>query len=435
MRINDPCIHPAIGNPQSKMQHEIPVDKIGPNGAVMAGAVSACVHCGFCLAACPTYKVLGEEMDSPRGRIILMKNVLEGGFSAQDAAPYIDRCLGCLGCVTACPSGVQYGELLTAYRAFTENQRERPAIDTLARKLTKETLPHPGRFRAAATAGKLAAPFKGAMPGPLSAMLSLLPKEMPKGEPLPDKMEAAGKRRARVALLTGCVQSVLTPQTNWATLRVLVANGVEVVIPQGQGCCGALGMHTGDAAGARELAEANLKAFSLDVDAIVSNAAGCGSTMKEYELLFRGTRFEEKAHAFAAKVKDISEFLDALGLVTPQGLPEPVKVAYHDACHLAHAQGIVAAPRRLLKAIPNLTLVEIPEGELCCGSAGTYNIEQPAIANMLGERKVRNVLKTDAEVVATGNIGCLIQLRTHLANAGTPLPVVHTMELLDAAYR
>lgn len=416
------------------MQHEIPVDKIGPNGVTMAGAVSACVHCGFCLAACPTYKVLGEEMDSPRGRIILMKNVLEGGLGVQEAAPYIDRCLGCLGCVTACPSGVQYGELLTAYRAFTEDQRSRPAIDTLARKLAKETLPHPARFRAAASAGKLASPFKGVMPGPLSAMLSLLPKDMPKAAPLPEKMEAAGKRRARVALLTGCVQSVLTPQTNWATLRVLAANGVEVVIPKGQGCCGALGMHTGDAAGARELAEANLKAFSLDVDAIISNAAGCGSTMKEYELLFRGTRFEDIAHAFAAKTKDISEFLDALGLVEPKGLPEPVKVAYHDACHLAHAQGIVAAPRRLLKAIPNLTLVEIPEGELCCGSAGTYNIEQPAIANQLGERKVRNVLKTDAQIVCTGNIGCLVQLRTHLANAGTPLPVVHTMELLDAAY-
>jgi glycolate oxidase iron-sulfur subunit len=401
----------------------------------MADAVSACVHCGFCLAACPTYKVLGEEMDSPRGRIILMKNVLESELGVQDAAPYIDRCLGCLGCVTACPSGVQYGELLTAYRAFTEDQRERPAIDTLARKLAKETLPHPARFRAAATAGKLASPFKGMMPSPLAAMLSLLPKDMPKAAPLPEKMEAAGKRRARVALLTGCVQSVLTPQTNWATLRVLAANGVEVVIPQGQGCCGALGMHTGDAAGARILAEANLKAFSLDVDAIISNAAGCGSTMKEYELLFRGTRFEAPAHAFAAKVKDISEFLDALGLVAPKGLPEPVKVAYHDACHLAHAQGIVAAPRRLLKAIPNLTLVEIPEGELCCGSAGTYNIEQPAIANALGERKVRNVLRTDAEIVCTGNIGCLIQLRTHLAQAGTPLPVVHTLELLDAAYR
>jgi glycolate oxidase iron-sulfur subunit len=194
-------------------------------------------------------------------------------------------------------------------------------------------------------------------------------------------------------------------------------------------------MHTGDAAGARELAEANLKAFSLDVDAIISNAAGCGSTMKEYDLLFKGTRFEEKAHAFAAKTKDISEFLDELGLIEPKPLPEAVTVAYHDACHLAHAQGIVSAPRRLLKAIPNLTLAEIPEGELCCGSAGTYNIEQPAIANTLGERKARNVLKTDAQMVCTGNIGCLIQLRTHLGQAGAALPVVHTMQLLEMAYR
>ena len=266
------------------------------------------------------------------------------------------------------------------------------------------------------------------LPGPLAAMLSLLPPDLPKHQPLPDKMEATGKRRARVALLTGCVQQVLAPQINWATLRVLAANGIEVVIPKGQGCCGALGMHTGDGAGARDLAEANLRAFTLDVDAIISNAAGCGSTMKEYELLFKGTRFEDKAHAFAAKVKDISEFLDDLGLIEPKPLPEAITVAYHDACHLAHAQGIVSAPRRLLKAIPNLTLAEIPEGELCCGSAGTYNIDQPMIANALGERKVRNVMKTEAQIVATGNIGCLIQLRTHLGKAGAPLPVVHTME-------
>jgi len=417
------------------MQHVIPVDQIGANGAVMADAVGACVHCGFCLAACPTYKVLGEEMDSPRGRIILMKNVLEGHMTANDAAPYIDRCLGCVGCVTACPSGVKYGELIVSYRAHTERDRSRPVSDQVARTLVRETLPYPERFRAAALAGRFAAPFKDSLPGPLAAMLALLPSGLPpKGDPLPELYPAQGPRRARVALLAGCVQQVLAPQINWATLRVLAANGVEVVIPRGQGCCGSLGMHTGDSASARALAEHNLKTFTLDVDAIITNAAGCGSGMKEYALLFGNTRFERRAEAFAAKVKDVSEFLDALGPLPPKPLPEPVTAAYHDACHLAHAQGITAAPRRLLSAIPNLSLAEIPEGELCCGSAGTYNIEQPDIAAELGARKARNVLETGANMVVTGNIGCLVQIRNHLAAAGKPLPVLHTTEVLARAY-
>jgi glycolate oxidase iron-sulfur subunit len=417
------------------MQHTIPVDEIGPTGAAMAGAVEACVHCGFCLAACPTYKVLGEEMDSPRGRIILMKNVLEGSLTPQEAAPYIDRCLGCVGCVTACPSGVKYGELIVAYRAHTEYERSRPAMDQVARRLVRETLPYPDRFRAAALAGKLAGPFKGALPGQLSAMLALLPESLPpRAEPLPEVYPAIGQRRARVALLTGCVQQVLAPQVNWATLRVLAANGVEVVIPKGQGCCGSLGMHTGDAESAQALAENNLKTFSLDVDAIITNAAGCGSGMKEYELLFAGTRFEGKARAFAHKVKDVTEFLDELGPVEAKPLPQPLTVAYHDACHLAHAQGIWGAPRRLLGAIPNLTVAEISEGDICCGSAGTYNIEQPDIAAQLGERKARNILKTEADAVCTGNIGCLVQIRTHLTKAGKPLPIWHTLEVLAQAY-
>ncbi len=417
------------------MHHAIPVNEIGVNGQAMADAVSACVHCGFCLPACPTYKILGEEMDSPRGRITLMKNVLEGNLSAAEAAPYVDRCLGCLGCVTACPSGVQYGELIVAYRAHTEDQRPRPVLDQVARRLVRETLPYPDRFRAAALAGKLAEPFRGALPGQLSAMLSLLPSEIPaKGAPLPEVYPSQGKRRARVAMLAGCVQQVLAPQINWDTLTVLSANGVEVVIPKGQGCCGSLGMHTGDADSARTLAANNLKVFPLDVDAIITNAAGCGSGMKEYELLFKGTRFEHRAEAFAAKVKDVSEFLDALGLIDPKPLSEPLTVAYHDACHLAHAQGITSAPRRLLSAIPKLSLAEISEGDICCGSAGTYNIEYPAIANELGERKATNILKTEAQAVATGNIGCLIQIRNKLQAAGKPLPVMHTMALLARGY-
>jgi len=400
----------------------------------MADAVAACVHCGFCLAACPTYKVLGEEMDSPRGRIILMRDVLQGSLTPQEAAPYLDRCLGCVGCVTACPSGVRYGELITAYRAHTEPTRARPWMDRIARRLVRETLPYPGRFRAAATIGKLAAPLRRILPGQIAAMLSLLPAEIPPpGQPLPEVQPALGARRARVALLVGCVQQVLAPQINQATLHVLAAQGVEVVIPKGQGCCGALGMHTGDAQGARRLAERNLKAFVGDVDAVVSNAAGCGSAMKEYELLFRGTPLEAQARDFAHKVKDVSEFLDELGMHELRPLPRPVTVAYHDACHLAHAQGIWGAPRRLLGAIPNLTLAEIPEGDTCCGSAGTYNIEHPDIADQLGQRKARSILATGADAVATGNIGCLVQIRTHLKRAGGALPVYHTMEILAQA--
>jgi len=409
------------------MQHQINTEQIGvPQAEEMAHAVSTCVHCGFCLPACPTYNVLGEEMDSPRGRIILMRDVLEGKMALNTAAPYIDRCLGCLGCVTACPSGVPYGELITSFRAYSEDKRERPLMDKVARKLVSETLPHPGRFRAASAMGKLAQPLAGLMPKQMGAMLNLVPSHLPTAQPLPEVYPAQGQRRARVALLSGCVQQVLAPQINWATLKVLAANGVEVIIPKGQGCCGSLGMHTGDGDGARTLAQVNLDVFDLsDVDAVITNAAGCGSGMKEYGLLFKGTPYAEKANAFAAKVRDISEFLDALGMLDPKPLPQPMKVAYHDACHLAHAQGVVGAPRRLLQRIPNLTLVEIPEGELCCGSAGSYNIEQPEIAAQLGERKARNIAKVAPEAVVTGNIGCMVQIGKH-----SGLPVYHTLEIL-----
>ena len=418
------------------MQHTIPIDQIGmPQAEEMAHAISACVHCGFCLATCPTYLVMGEEMDSPRGRIVLMRDVLEGKLPLEQAQPHIDRCLGCVACVTACPSGVPYGELITSFRAYAEPRRERDPMDRLARMLIRETLPYPDRFRAAALAGKFAQPFRKLMPQQMSAMLSLIPEEVPPaGQPLPEVYPAVGERRARVALLAGCVQQVLSPQINWATLKVLAANGVEVIIPRGQGCCGSLGLHTGDHNSARHLAANNLAVFPMDVDAIITNAAGCGSGMKEYGLLFKGTELETGAREFAGKTMDVSEFLDQLGLIEPKPLPQAMRVAYHDACHLAHAQGVVSAPRRLLKAIPNLTLLEINEGEICCGSAGTYNIEQPETANELGARKVRNILKTEPDAVATGNIGCLVQIRNNLKLQGRPMPVMHTMEWLAQAY-
>ncbi len=417
------------------MQHEIPISEIGIRGQAMADPISTCVHCGFCLPACPTYKVLGEEMDSPRGRIVLIKNVLEGKVTVQEATPYIDRCLGCLGCVTACPSGVNYGELLVSYRAFSEDRRARPLQDKLARALVRETLPYPSRFRLAAGMGKLGKLFRGIMPQQLRSMLDLLPLQMPaRGADLPEVVPAIGPRRARVALVAGCVQQAIAPQINLATLFVLARNGVEVVIPKQQGCCGSLGMHTGDDASARALAENNLRVFPKDVDAIITNAAGCGSGIKEYGLLFRGTPRAEEATAYAKRSRDVSEFLDELGLVQPGALPEALTVAYHDACHLAHAQGVVGAPRRLLQAVPNLTLREIPEGDICCGSAGTYNIEQPELARQLGERKTRNILKTDAQAIVMGNIGCMVQIENMLAAVGNPLPVLHTMEVLARAY-
>ena len=417
------------------MQHVIPIDQIGPAGPEMARAVEQCVHCGFCLPTCPTYVALGEEMDSPRGRIFLMKSALEGVAQVADTLPFVDRCLGCMACVTACPSGVQYADLLMPYRARSEKTRSRAWADRLARTLVRETLPYPARFRLATSAGRLAAPFRRLMPSKLAAMLSLLPDQLPPASPtLPPVFPAEGRRKARVALLAGCVQQVLAPDINWATLRVLARNGIEVVIPPGQGCCGSLMMHSGDDATARWLARRNLRAFPRDVDAVITNAAGCGSGMKEYGLLFKGCAEEDEARAFAGRARDVAEFLADFDLA-PAALPDPVRLAYHDACHLAHAQGVTDAPRRLLRSISNLSVVEIPEGELCCGSAGTYNLEQPELANRIGERKARNVASTGAEVVAAGNIGCMVQLRTQLARLGRPVPVLHTIEVLDRAYR
>lgn len=417
------------------MQHNISLEKLDGRGRAMVHAIESCVHCGFCLPACPTYKVLGEEMDSPRGRITLMKAALEGNLSVAETAPFIDRCLGCLGCVTACPSGVQYGDLITSFKAYSEERRSRSLMDRARRTLVHETLPHPDRFRAAAALGRLAGPFEQLLPEKLGAMLSLLPAKLPAAEPLRDLYPAEGPRRARVALLAGCVQQVLAPEINRATLRVLARNGVEVVIPKGQECCGALPMHMGETELARSFARANLGAFPQDVDAIVTNAAGCGSGLHEYRLLFAGLPEQEAAEAFADRAMDVSVFLGKLGLIAPPPLVQPLKLAYHDACHLAHAQGVTAPPRTLLRSIPNLTVLEIPEGEICCGSAGTYNFEQPEIARALGQRKAQNILRTGAQAVAAGNIGCLVQIRTHIQSSATPIPIYHTMEVLDMAYR
>jgi len=265
-------------------------------------------------------------------------------------------------------------------------------------------------------------------------MLSLLPDQLPPAASLPAVVPASGQRRARVALLTGCVQQALDPAINQATARVLALNGVEVVVPAAQGCCGALALHAGEEGRAHARAAALLAALPADVDAIVTNAAGCGSAMKEYGDLFRGRTEEGAARQFASRVRDVSEFLDELGLVEPQGFAQPLAVAYHDACHLAHAQRIRTPPRALLARVPNLRVVEIPDGEMCCGSAGLYNVEQPEIAADLGARKAQAIVTTGAQAVAAGNIGCVVQIATHLARRGAPIPVHHTIQILDRAY-
>ena len=420
------------------MQHRIPVERFGPVGERMAAAVQACVHCGFCLATCPTYLVLGEEMDSPRGRIYLMKGVLEGTLAPDEAvADPIDRCLGCLACVTACPSGVRYDELLTGFREHLErSRRSRPLVDRLMRRGLAMMLPHPRRFRVAAAGGRWIRRLDRWLPKRLRAPLALLPDELPPPDPLAEVYPAVGRRRARVALLAGCVQQVLAPSINRAAIRVLNRNGVEVLVPRGQGCCGALAMHTGMGDQARSLARRNLAVLLRDdVDAVLTTAAGCGSAMKEYPLLFLGRPEEPLARRLSEKVRDVSEFLYDLGTISPGPLPSPLRVAYHDPCHLAHAQGVRTAPRRLLGQIPNVELVELPEAEICCGSAGTYNLEHPDIARALQERKVDAILSTGVQAVATGNIGCMVQIRSGLQRRRHAIPVWHTVELLDQAYR
>lgn len=417
------------------MQHTISVEQLGARGEPMAEAVSSCVHCGFCLPDCPTYRTLGEEMDSPRGRIFLMKDALEGNLPLAEVQPYIDRCLGCVGCMTSCPSGVEYGDLITSFRAWSSDQKPRRLSDRVLRAFVLQSVPYPGRFRLGARMGRLVKPFIGRLlPARLRSMLDLLPESLPKAAPLPELYPAIGERRARVALLAGCAQQVLAPQINWATIRVLARNGVEVVIPKNQQCCGALAAHTGAMKKAVANARHNLGVFPTDVDAIVTNAAGCGSGMREYGLWFLGDAEEAAAKKMSGRVQDISEFLVQLGMIDSPPLPKPIKVAYHDACHLVHAQKVSAQPRQLLNSIPNLELLPVPDSQICCGSAGTYNIEHPDVANQLGTEKAEAILATGADAVATGNIGCMTQIDNHLKNLGKPLPVYHTIEILDQAY-
>ncbi len=402
------------------MQHQIPVSTLGPHGRTMANAVSSCVHCGFCLPACPTYRVLGEEMDSPRGRIVLMKEVLEGGLTLDEAAPHLDRCLGCLACETACPSGVPYRDLIQPFRAKLVAHRStwsRVRLQGLLRVMESPVL-----FRLAARAGAIAQPLASIVPQSLRTMLNLLPDALPSPAVALALTPARGPRRGRVALMTGCVQSVLRPDITSAAIHVLAANGVETLVPPDQGCCGALACHVGDETRGLTLADAHRARFPADVDAVLTTAAGCGSAMKDH-------------HRGGSPVFDVLEYLDQLGLAGTPGLNAPLRVVYQDACHLAHAQQVTSAPRRLLQAIGQLTLVPLADSGICCGSAGLYNIEQPVLASELGARKAAALVATGAELVTTANIGCLTQMQASLAAARHRVPVVHVVELLDMAYR
>jgi glycolate oxidase iron-sulfur subunit len=445
--------------------HDDPVrSALDPDGS-LRDLAGDCVHCGFCLPACPTYQLWGEEMDSPRGRIHLITQILDSGQGGAAAAEHFDRCLGCMACVTACPSGVQYDQLIEAARGWGDapaGQEARipaplPARsrrDRLVRAAIFATFPYPERLRAALGPLRVA---QRARLDRLAARSTLLRRIAPEAAAalavapapprvagrgggvigrLPARIPARGERRAVVGMLTGCVQQVLFPQVNAATVRVLSAEGCDVIVPPRQGCCGALSLHGGRRAEAADFARATIEAFErAGVDAVIVNAAGCGSAMKEYERLLAGDQdWAGRAAAFSATVRDFSEFLADLGPVAVRS-ELAVTAAYHDACHLGHAQRITAQPRALLRGVPGLVLAEIADAGTCCGSAGIYNLVQPEAAAELGERKARAVAATDADLLVSANPGCSLQIARALATAGRPMPVAHVAEVLDASIR
>jgi glycolate oxidase iron-sulfur subunit len=409
--------------------------------------IADCVHCGFCLPACPTYNSWGEEMDSPRGRIDLMKGVEDGTIPLDEVvAGHIDACLGCMGCVTACPSGVRYDLLIEATRARVEEAIPRSAGDRAFRELVFSLFPYPKRLRALVPGAALGAKLGIARltAGPLGKLLPPRIRQLIEMAPpvkfgdafarLPYKTEARGAKRARVALVAGCVQRAFFPNVNAATIRVLSAEGCEVIVPRGQGCCGALSLHSGRPDEAKRFARALIERFEQQrLDAIIINAAGCGSTLKEYgELFADDPAWSARAQAFAAKVQDVNEYLATLA---PRATRKPLtlRVAYHDACHLAHAQRVREQPRALLRSIPGLELLEIPQGDQCCGSAGTYNLFQPESAHEIGVRKVDNVQSVAPDMVASANPGCTLQMQSIFRERGATLRAAHPIELLDAA--
>ncbi len=403
-----------------------------------------CVHCGFCLPACPTYSLWGEEMDSPRGRIHLIEQASQTGTLPDSTVGHLDACLGCMACVPACPSGVKYDRIIETARAQVEQSHERTRADRMLREAIFALFPYPRRLRA--MRGPLVGYRKSGLqrlvrrsgllerlPATLQTMEAVAPP-IHRRRKLPERVAAVGRQRAVVGMLTGCVQREFFPEVNAATARVLAAEGCEVVMPASQGCCGALSLHTGRREEAQKFARRLVDSFTRSgVEWIVVNSAGCGSSMKEYaELLADDSRYAGPAADFAAKVRDVTELLVELGPVAERHRLD-VSVAYHDACHLAHAQGVRTPPRELLAGVPGLTVLEIADGGTCCGSAGVYNLLEPEPARELGDRKAGNVTATGACLLVTANPGCLLQIGSALERAGTAIPTAHTVEVLDAS--
>ncbi len=409
-----------------------------PNTASSNQVLRTCVHCGFCTATCPTFVLLGDELDSPRGRIYLIKDMLESGRPAtEEVVRHVDRCLSCLACMTTCPSGVNYMHLVDHARQYIENTYTRPWHERMLRNVLQAVLPRPALFRMAVLGARAARPVRRLIPrgntlgDRLHAMLDLAPARLPPsgGMQSPQVHQAEGTRRGRVALLAGCAQTVLAPSINEATIRLLTRLGIEVVIARGVGCCGALTHHMGRHDPAMASARANIAGWTREIegdglDAILVNTSGCGTTVKDYGFMFRSEPAEwaMRAERVSALAMDISEYLATLDYVPTRPAPE-LRVAYHAACSLQHGQRVLAQPKALLRRA-GFTVVEPLEGHLCCGSAGTYNLVQPEIAGRLRERKLANIAATKPDLIAAGNIGCITQL-----SGG--VPVIHTVELLD----
>jgi glycolate oxidase iron-sulfur subunit len=404
-----------------------------PDFAESEKVVRTCVHCGFCTATCPTYVLLGDELDSPRGRIYLMKEMLENNRPADaETVKHIDRCLSCLACMTTCPSGVNYMHLVDHARHHIEKTYRRPWPERQMRRLLGAVLPYPLVFRAALGSGRFGKPLAGYLPKRLRVLLDMAPASVPRASPVdkPQVFQAQGRRIARVALLNGCAQQVLMPQINEATVRLLTRHGCEVVVAKGSGCCGALTHHLGQ--DGMRFAKANIDAWihekeQLGLDWVVINASGCGTTIKDYGFMFRADpELAESARTVSSIAKDVTELMTEIGL-RPPTIETGHRVAYHSACSLQHGQRVRRQPKELLAAA-GFDVIDIPEAHLCCGSAGTYNLLQPEIALQLRDRKIANIESVRPDIVAAGNIGCITQIAF-----GIKIPIVHTVELLDWA--
>lgn len=411
-----------------------------------------CVHCGLCTASCPTYLETANENDSPRGRIYLMRAVTDGRLElSTQVSRHLELCLDCRSCETACPSGVQYGRLIEPFRVQMQQRAAKTSKPGWFQKyILYGMFPYPRRLRAALWPARVMQKvgldrlatkvgLTKLMPDKLQRMQDLLPTLKPRGPAIPEFLPAIGPRRARVGLFTGCVADAMFHHVNWATARVLQRNGCDVYTPQSQACCGAIHYHSGAGEPAVDLAKANAKAFAAnDLDAVIVNVAGCGSMLKDYghvahEVVPGNHQLGDELTGFAAKIRDVNEFLMQLGPIAPTH-PVELKATYHDACHLVHAQRVREQPRKLLEMIPGLKLIPLAESDICCGAAGSYNLTEPEMADRLGQRKLNNILATGADVVISANAGCTLQISSQLRKAGREIAVLHPMELLDRAY-